>query len=234
MLESIAATALEKAVASAAQLLIEAKNEAAKANKYNIVCCISFLEAARTAVTGLEDEVDEILIEATMVGRYEWEKRSELYKRIQSYLNRDRLREILKEALEGVGACYKFAAQDADAFLQRKARKEQKSAAVKALLELFGSLHEYLKSLSSMLALDKGNFAGQSGINLVELLHLQNCLDDYQPGVGDAESRKQQVRELAAAAQEKRQRCGLPLAANIKRVTQELTVAFQLESAGAR
>jgi hypothetical protein len=230
IMESILTTALEKAVSLGAQYLGEAGKEVAQAKKYNAASCVGFLAAARTAVLALEDEVDEILIEAGLVARYDWARRSELHSRIERYLKRDQLRPILDGALHGIRECYVVAAQDANGFFQRPVQREQKSEAVKALLELFGSLSDYTKSLSQTMALDRVNYASPSGINVEELLTLEKYLDDSQVVGMDDESRKQNIRELVETAQDKRQKRGFPLAADVIRVTQKLNVAFRLEA----
>ncbi|MGC1294700.1 MAG: hypothetical protein WA869_06645 [Alloacidobacterium sp.] len=230
MLEPILTTALEKAVSMGSRYLDDARKEVRQAEKNNVASCIKFLEAARAAVLGLEDELDEILIEAGMVARYEWECRSELFARIHNYLNRDRLRPILDGSLQGVSACYKFAAQDADGFFQRRHRRMQKAESVNDLLRLFGALSDYLKSLSATMTLDRVNYVGPSGINIQELLDLEKYLDDSHFGAKDIKMRKEEIRKLAAAAQETRLRRGLPLAAETRKVIQELNVVFRLET----
>jgi hypothetical protein len=230
IMESILTTALEKAVSLGAQYLDEAGKEVAQAKKYNAASCVGFLAAARSAVLGLEDEVDEILIEAGLVARYDWTRKSELHTRIERYLKRDRLRPILDGAQNGIRECYEVAAQDTNGFFQRPAQRELKSEAVKALLQLFGSLSNYTKSLSQKMDWDRVNYAGPSGIGVDELLTLERYLDDSEVVGMDDESRKQSIRKLVETAQDRRQKLGFPLAADVIRVTQKLNVAFRLEA----
>ena len=106
MVEPLIMTALENAFDIGKRLL----EEAGYTKKYNGAACVKYLEAARTAIAGLEDEMDEILIEAKQVSLYGWEsgeKKADLHKRIADYLHRDRLRKILHESLEGIRACHK-------------------------------------------------------------------------------------------------------------------------------
>ncbi len=112
VLGAIVTTALEKAVSSGAQHLDEARKEVAEAKKYNAASCVRYLAAARTAVLALEDEVDEILIEAGFVARYDWARRSELHRRLERYLRRDQLRPILDGALHGIRECFEVASRD--------------------------------------------------------------------------------------------------------------------------
>jgi len=64
MFETLLTTALVRALNMATHHLEEARRELARTKTYNIAVCTQFLEAARAAVLGLEDELDEILIEA--------------------------------------------------------------------------------------------------------------------------------------------------------------------------
>ena len=84
-------TALEKSLETAVRYLAEAESEKTKAKQYDVAACVGYLEAANAAMAGLEDELDEILVETAQVVRFEWENKDEIFKRINSYLNRDRL-----------------------------------------------------------------------------------------------------------------------------------------------
>jgi hypothetical protein len=223
---TVVMTALEKALKEGRKYLYQARKEAERAKKYNIASCIKFLEAARSAALGLEDEVDEILIEAGLVARYEWRRRSELSERLQNYLNRDRLRKILGPSLEGISACYQLAVKDEERFFDL--RREQKKEAREALLGSLEQLTSFLKSLDNTMKWSKVHYVGPSGVDLKMLLDLEKSLDDFKPDVQDAETRKRQIRTFVEAAQEKRQRHGLKVAADTMRVIQELTVAFRL------
>jgi hypothetical protein len=69
-------TALMPAFRYGTKWLETARAEVNKTKKYNVSACVSYLEAARTAIRGLEDELDEILIEAEQVSQYYWEKKN--------------------------------------------------------------------------------------------------------------------------------------------------------------
>jgi hypothetical protein len=216
---------LEKALNEGSKYLHEAREEAKRAKKHNIASCIKFLEAARSAVVGLEDEVDEILIEAGLVARYGWGTRSELSKRLQNYLNRDRLRTILSGSLEGISACYQLAVHDPERFYD--SQRKQKEKAKKALLGPLEELTKFLKSLDNTMTWSKVQFVGRSGVDLKMLLDLEKSLDDFKTKQ-DAETRKRKIRTFVEAAQEKRQRHGLRVAADTMGVIRELTSAFRL------
>ena len=97
-MDAIIITALEKALTAAERCISNAQ----AIKKANVSACVEYLRAAQSAITGLEDEADEILIEAKLVSQFYWEKRIALYERIERYLNRDRLRPLLDQAMQGL------------------------------------------------------------------------------------------------------------------------------------
>jgi hypothetical protein len=231
-------SALVPAFKCADQWLGKARAEVKKTKKHNVSACVSYLEAARTAIGGLEDELDQIMIEAEQVAHYYWEEknRAELAKRITTYLNRDRLRPILDESLSGIAACSKFAAQDIYGFFGRADQK--KTHAVKLLEELYAEMQKYLVGLSKTTSYTEANYAGPSGLNIPELLDLRELLKDQTKGAlltdgtevpaTEAGRRKKAV-SLVAKVQKDRDRRGFATAAKAKGVMQELLVAFRLE-----
>jgi hypothetical protein len=221
-------TALEKALEVGAHHLNEAHQEVKRARKHNVAACIRYIEAARSAIQGLEDEPDEILIEAGRVARYHWKKRSKLYKRIEQYLNRKRLSKILADSFKGIETCKKFADKDAAGFWGKRLKKD----AVKRLEELLESMKCYGAALFGVMEWVPENFVGQSGINMAELLQVKALLDDRQLGVGDEAARREKIANLVDHVQKTRKDRGSSLAAEAKGVIQELTVAFRLERIG--
>jgi hypothetical protein len=151
-----------------------------------VSACVSYLEAARTAIRGLEGELDQIMIEAEQVAQYYWEKknRAELAKRITTYLHQDKLRPILDESLSSIEKCSEFAGKDICGFFGRADQK--KTHAVKLLEELYAEMHKYLVGLNkiSLVGLSKttsyteANYPGPSGLNIPELLDLRELLKD--------------------------------------------------------
>jgi hypothetical protein len=234
-------TALEKAFDGGSRYLLEAEQERAKTHKDNIITCIQYVEAARFAIYGLEEEVDEMLIETEQVIRTHWEERSTLCQRISAYLNRDRLRPILDGAIKGISACYDLATPNMQSFFSRPG-VVMKAQALKDLYNLLGQLSEYVRYLSPPdpqernRGIDKVNYAGPSGINLSELLELEELLDDNNHIIRamDEATRKEKIKTLVDTIQEKRTRQGLPLVAHAKSVIQQLTVAFRLASLTAQ
>jgi hypothetical protein len=239
-------SALVPAFNSANQWLGKARAEVKKTKKNNVSACVSYLEAARTAIRGLEDELDQIMIEAEQVAQYYWEKknRAELAKRITTYLHQDKLRPILDESLSGIEKCSEFAGKDICGFFGRADQK--KTHAVKLLEELYAEMHKYLVGLNkiSLVGLSKttsyteANYAGPSGLNIPELLDLRELLKDKTTEAlltdgtkipATEEKRREKAVSLVAKVQEDRDRRGFATAAKAKGVMQELIVAFSLE-----
>jgi hypothetical protein len=213
-------TALERALAVAEGYLLTAR----AAKSANALACVEYLRAAQSAITGLEDEVDEILIAAKMVARFRWDRRSALYERIDRYLNRDRLRPILDKAIQGITICHKFAERDSKGFFQRA----EKAAAVAEVLGLLNNLVGYLAALASAMTDSRENYASPSGINMPELLQVQRLLAVHPESI-DAEQKRQELVKLAEQVQNRRVRRGLPLVAQSARTIQELIVVFGLQ-----
>ena len=212
-------TALERALAVAEDHLAKAKS----VKSSNVAACIEYLRSAQSAVTGLEDEVDEILIEAKQVARFCWEKNAALYERIDRYLNRDRLRPLLGQAIKGIVACHNFAEQDSRGFFGGDRKKE----VVAEVLRLLGELSGYLDSLGNSMGYSRENYTSQSGINMPELLQIQALLLPTQAADG-ADQQRTEVARIAEESQRNRVRRGFPLVAEATRIIQELTVVFTL------
>jgi hypothetical protein len=208
---SIIVTALERALSMADGYL--KKGSASKTA--NVEACLNYLRAAQVAISGLEEEVDEILIQAKMVARFKWDDRTTPFERIERYLNRDRLRPILDQSLQGLEACRRYLERDSTGFFQR-AEKLELVAEVSSLLD---SLFNYLRSLGSAMSYSRENYAGPSGINMPELIELQNLLS--------APDRAADAIALVDKVQAQRQRGGLALVAQTARLTQEIAVTFQ-------
>lgn len=214
-------TALERALVLAEKHLLRAR----AVKSANIEACIEYLRAAQSAINGLENEVDEILIRAKIVAQFFWDVRTEradLYERIERYLNRDQLRPLLDQAVQGITSCHKFANDDPVGFFLRPER----SVVVSEVKRLLNDLSSYLAGLSGVMTLDRVNYVGPSGINMNELLVVQEFLL-FRSDFNDA----QQGTELAQVVkefQDRRLRQGFTLAADSSRLIQELTGIFKL------
>jgi hypothetical protein len=223
MIVTALGTALERALSVAEDHL----KKAHAVKTANIAACIEYLRAAQSAITGLEDEVDEILVEAKLVARFYWDKRVALYERIDRYLNRDRLRPLLGQAIQGITSCHKFVERDSRGFFQRA----EKAEAVAEVTRLLGELSNYLGSLGGTMAYTRENYASASGINMPELLRIQQLLLS-QSGSTDDQRDQTTLADLVEEIQSRRVRQGLPLVAESSRIIQELTVVFGLQRSG--
>jgi hypothetical protein len=209
---SILVTALEKALAIAGESLAKA----VAVNKANVAACLHYLRAAQAAVMGLEEELDEILIQAKAVARFRWDERAIAFERIDRYLNRDRLRPILDQSLHGLLACRAQMEKDANGFFARQEKAELVSSISDALDDLF----RYLRSLSGAMGYTRENYAGSSGINMPELIAIQRLLESTDTAWA--------VVEAVEALQGRRRKEGLALVADATKLMQELSVVFKL------
>lgn len=225
LMMSLAGTALSKALGVASEHLKSVR----EVERENVSGCLKFLEAASVAVTGLESEVDEILIEAKTVGRFAWdnEHRGVLHRRLDSYLNKSQLQDVLNQAVHGLDACLQAASRDAAGFFQLARVREDKLEATDTLLELLAQLRGYLRSLSDVTKFSGDNFIGPSGINLPELLLLQRALTSDPDAPDD-------VIRIAEDCQIRRRRDGIALVGDITRMTRELINAFRLGPSAAK
>lgn len=222
-------TALERAAALAEDHLSKAR----AVKSANIAACVEYLRAAQSAIAGLEEEVDEIFIMTKLVARFDWDKRAALYERLDRYLNRDRLRPLLGQAIKGIESCHEFAERDSKGFF----RREEKADSVREVFKLLGQLSMYLASLGSTMdsdKVDKENFAGPSGLNLPELLRIQELLELLvsQPESAEAEPQRTELIDLVEQAQSSRVREGFAIVADSTRIIQELIVVFGLQRIG--
>jgi hypothetical protein len=216
---------LKTAIETAIMLVENHLRDAAKVGKANVVACGEYLRAAQAAITGLEREVDEILIEAKSVARTYWspERRDALLVRIDTYLNADRLRPLLGQAVDGIDSCHDHALKDAHSFVLGTNLKKD---ACGDLAKVLVSLAQHLRSLSAAMALDRRNYAGPSGIDVPVLMDLFDTLENGQDLA--EHNQREKIKALAAAGQQERQRHGLTLAAKIAGTIQELAVGFRI------
>jgi len=193
----------------------------------NMSACVEFLRAAQSAITGLEDEVDEILIAAKLVARFQWDRRDAVYERIERYLNRDRLSTLLGNAIEGITSCLKFAERDTEGFFSRPMREQ----VTKEVLRLLGELTVYLSELRGAMSYSPENYTGVSGINVPELLQIQETLSPREDPA-EEQRRRKELAELVEQVQRSRVRHGLFLVTKASRTIQELIVVFALDAEG--
>jgi hypothetical protein len=231
MAEAIGSILLQTALNQALQLGNQRLREAQEVGDNNMVACIAYLEAARAAIRGLEEELDEILVEAKRVASFSqtWENRPDVFKRINEYLNRDRLRPVLDQSIEGIDRCSQAARDDSRRFfVWRQEQREQKAEVVENLLKLLEDLREFLQGLSLRMQLDRENYAGPSGLGMSELLELEKLLDDSKAGAKSEATRREEIWMLVNNMQETRERRGLPLGTQVEVLVRDISVAFRL------
>ena len=222
----IVQTALQTALA-----LVKAHLErAAEQRRQTARACISYLEAAREAIRGLEKEVDEIFVEAMVIGRFESDADHErqLFKRVHSYLNVDRLRPLLSEALNGIDQCHDELVQQANGFFGTNGPRAE---AGKAVLNMLAALQEYLSNLRGSLTYSLDNFMGPSGVNMKELKELSDALASDM-NVEEAE-RRDRIAEIADRGSSQRRRDGIALAAAVEHVRRRLQSVYGIDSAAS-
>jgi hypothetical protein len=176
------------------------------------------------------------------VSSFAWEKHRAhaLYERIEQYINRDRLRRPLGQAIGGIKSCHELAKQDAPAFwAEFFAGAARKDDAVAEVLRLLGELSSYMTSLGGVIGglhrngkLTMGysceNYAGRSGINMPELLKIEELLLDKKKPV---RKRQEAIVSIASTCQQNRVKRGLDLTAKGTRIIQQLTVVFKVAAA---
>jgi len=219
---SMIETALGTAITIATKHISNAINIKDRAKKYNIRVCVEYIRAAQAAIKGMEEEVDEILVQCKYAANFDWGNKARLYERIELYINRYRLCPILKDSIEGIDACKQYAAKDTSGFWGKKIKKN----AVNELSKLLDSLLSYLNSLSNIWNYDESNFIGPSGVNLNELLDIQKLILNSDEEI-DEKTRKKII-DVVNQAQQKRVRKGLMIAAKANKSIQDLIVGFQL------
>jgi hypothetical protein len=92
-------------------------------------------------------------------------------------------------------------------------------------------LCSYLAALGGAMHYDRHNYAGPSGINVPELLQIQERLLSAPESTDEKQHRAQIVR-LVAEVQGRRVKGGFPLVGQATRLIQELTVVFGLQNQG--
>lgn len=202
--------------------------EANKAPKNNVEACIKYLRVAQMAIDGLEREVDEILIESKLVALFDWEKRAELYRRIEQYVNVDKLRPLLAKTIDGMKASLRFAQEDAESYFQWPGRRLRKEDAADTLSNLVDKASQYLESLSGVMALSPENYIGPSGVNMEELIEIRRLLV-LNEGELEEKDRRNQIIKLAETCQAKRHKRGLNIVSQASGAMHQLSIAFGID-----
>jgi hypothetical protein len=109
----------------------------------------NYLEAARLAVTGLEEEYDQILVQAKNCDLGQADQLKSLSTRIDAYLTVDVLRPKLQDAVVGLARCRDALEKNAEGFLLWlwPPLKEKRQEAIAKFDQLLRDLEDYLKRL---------------------------------------------------------------------------------------
>lgn len=226
--ESLMAEFSKAAIEKAIGLVTHFLHKAEAVGEANAEACIYYIKAAQSAIAGLEQEYDEILVQCRMVATYRWDGRGDLAERINRYLNTDRLRPELDKAVHGIEKCVSFmSAHPNKFFVMLHLHHAPNAAAMKSLDQLLGQLSDYLKSLSVTMGFERVEYAGPSGLNALVLLEMEELL---KPGkVPYTEDQiKAKLFAMAKDYQSGQKRLGLPVVADATGVIQEIATAFRL------
>ena len=149
-----------------------------KAKEYkeqDIRSCENYLEAARLAVTGLEEEYDQILVQARNCDLGQPDQIRSLSIRIDAYLTVDVLRPKLQDAVVGLARCRDALEKDAEGFLLWlwPPLKEKRQEAIAKFDQLLCDLEDYLKRLD-----DEGlrYLKAGTGVGVATLREIQTYL----------------------------------------------------------
>lgn len=161
--------------------------EASDRNKDDVERCERYLEACSEAIRGLEQEYDEILVQAKNSNKTPKEIQK-LQKRIEKYLHVDRLRPKLSDAIDGLSYYQESLAKNTDRFLEWPWKKADRKLAVNEFAEVLAELQRYLKKLDEqeLPYRPAGTGVGQAALH--EMLNLLN---------NSVEVRSESLRELA-------------------------------------
>src|SRR5215813_11878759 len=169
-----------------------------KAREYkeqDIRACENYLEAARIAITGLEEEYDQILVQAKNCDLEQPDQIRELKTRIDAYLTVDILRPKLKDAVVGLALCRERLRANAEGFLLWfwPPLKEKRQEAIAKFDKLLQDLEEYLSKLD-----DEGlkYLKAGTGVGVMTLLEIQNYLDFRPQGNIDPHGLARRVSEF--------------------------------------
>ncbi len=135
-------------IISAAVALVQQRLDEAKAKDRNDVGrLVAYLRAVSDAVKGLEAEADELLSQCRWADWTDAQWRQRFLSRCGSYLDVDRLRPQLSQALQGLDASRSNLRGRADAVIQRSAKKAQRQAVMQ---DVENTLHKYDLYLESL------------------------------------------------------------------------------------
>jgi hypothetical protein len=147
----------------------------------DIRACENYLEAARISINGLEEEYDQILVQAKNCDLSRAEQIRALKIRIDAYLTVDILRPKLQDAVVGLALCREALRKNAEGFLLWlwPPLKEKRREAIAKFNALLKDLEQYLKELDEegLKYLKAG-----TGVGVMTLREIQDYLDSRPAG----------------------------------------------------
>lgn len=171
--EPLIAFAGKKAIDIAVGKIDKLLQEANDKDKWRVERCEIFLETCSEAIRGLEREYDEILVQASSF-QGSIKEAKELRKRINEYLHIDKLRDKLKEAIEGLSFYQEAFEIKAKSIMNWPWKKKDKEEAVNQFAGTLKQLHTYLEKLSNQ---DLPFRTAGTGIGIEALFSILNQLD---------------------------------------------------------
>lgn len=178
-LEPLSAFAGKKAIDIAVGRIDQLFKEAGEKDRWRVERCEKFLEACSEAIRGLEKEYDEIIVQASICDENSDEVK-ELRSRIKEYLHIDKLRDRLKDAIDGLLFYQDAFEKKAKSILNWPWKREDKKQSANQFSETLKQLNSYLKKLSDQ---DLPYRPAGTGIGVEALFSILNHLDtpvDYQ------------------------------------------------------
>jgi hypothetical protein len=165
--------ALDVAVEKIEQLL----TDAALKQKDGIERCEKFLDVCKEAILGLEQEYDEILVQALNCDNTSTEFK-QLLERIDTYLKVDKLRIKLAEAIEGLSYYQSLFETNQKSLFVWPWKKADKEMAINEFSNTLKQLNLYLKNLSEI---DLPYRRAGTGVGIKALFAIKEFLENPSP-----------------------------------------------------
>jgi hypothetical protein len=155
-----------------------AQNYIKKAEEYSlqdVQRVQNYLQAAHVAITGLEREYDQILVQAKYCQLDQQDQVRELNTRIDNYLTVDKLRPELLKAVTGLSSCRVELQKHADRFLQWPWRRVDRREAVTLFVGLLHELEQYVLKLEEQGLQYRPAGTGVAVASLMEIKRVLNA-----------------------------------------------------------
>jgi hypothetical protein len=161
--------------------------EASDKNRDDVERCERYLEACSEAIRLLEQEYDEILVQAKNLNETPNELQ-QFRERIDKYLHVDRLRPKFSDAISGLSYYQGNLKRNSERFLEWPWKKADTKLAANEFSEVLEELHTYLKKLDEQ---DLPYRPAGTGVGQEALHKMLNLLSD------PVELRTKSLREVA-------------------------------------